>query len=66
MVWRPSSFWSWGVCELTLKPRRSLRSFRPCVAHELMLSVLAVSEAVPGAVELPSFCFYSAARSQMF
>lgn len=66
MVGRPSSFWSWMGCEVTLKPRRSLRSFRLRVAHKLLLSVLTVSEAVPGAAEPPSFFFCSAARCQIF
>lgn len=49
--------WSWIDSEGTLKPRISLRGFEHHVVHDLLLSVLALSEAV----ELPSFCPGSAA-----
>lgn len=42
---------SWMDCEVTLKPRMSLGGFNRRVAHDLLLSVLGISEAV----ELSSF-----------
>lgn len=55
MVEKPSLFWSWMGCEVTLKLRRSLRSSRLCVTLEPLLSVLAVPESVLGAAEPHSF-----------
>lgn len=55
MVGRPL-LWCWMDCEGTLKPRMSLRGFKHCVAHDLLLSVLALSEA---ALILPWLCSWS-------
>lgn len=56
MVGRPF-LWSWMDCEGTLKPSMSLGGFKHRVPHDLLLLVLALSEAV----ELPSSCPGSAA-----
>lgn len=55
MVGRPL-LWCWMDCEGTLKPRMSLRGFKYRVAHDLLLSVLALSEA---ALILPWLCSWS-------
>lgn len=66
MEGRPSSFWSWMGCEVTLKSRRSLRSFRLYIAHKLLLSMLVVSEAVLRPAEPSSFYSCSAAGHKYF